>query len=445
MEIAEVREECRRQIAECTLQGDLAKVLGRIQQDVEGLRDHLTLHAEALEKGVLGEPTVPLMFSQKSAVRCAYESGSLAAVSSSYCPTDKTTSRTCNIAETVEQINVALASACNGHARIRAAENQAAETLAAARERPLARAQAALVLEACGLRARLHHHGTNAASAASGACLAAALVAWRSALLVGAEQRKAQHLRLDRKQRALSTLLVEIRCVRHKVLSAWAGAAQSARQQPWENAAIGHRIAELQDRLCSQGDIIAQSRINHLRQMVFGAWLFTAATAKLEGLHRRKLIEVQAEAAAQCFALRADSKQQILKLRKQRRSHGVSAIHAHLALQMHTLVCAWAQYVSEKEREISHLQQLDFAAAEAAADGVALRAEFQLRTLDLRRQQCALVLMGIRAQADRCRHVVLRAWAEVVSAARRVGCIVRERSLSHDDQEANNQATKSFG
>lgn len=437
MEIAEVREECRLQIAECTLQGDLARELGRIQQDVESLRDHIGLHAYTLEQGVLGEPMVPLAPSQTIAVQWSHESAPLAATRSCH-SIETETPRSSDIAETVEQIKMALISACAGHERIRAAETQAAEALAAARERPLAKVQAALVHEVSGLRGRLHHHGTISASAASRACLTAAMVAWRSALLVGAERRRAQHLSCDRRQRAISMMLLEMRCMRHKVLSAWANAARSARQQGEHHEAVGHRIAELQHRLGSQSDLVFQFRIDHLKHMVLWAWLSRSAAARLEGLHRRKLIEVQVEAAAESFALQAKTKQQVLKLRKQRRSHGISAIHANLALQMHTVLSAWAQHVADKERETSHVRQLDFAAAEAAADGVALRAEFQLRTLELRRQQCALVLFGIRAQADHCRHVVLRAWAEVIAAANRTRCTVS--SLSHDDQEASDQA-----
>lgn len=189
--------------------------------------------------------------------------------------------------------------------------------------------------------------------------------------------------------------------------------------------ALKHHLAKAQapvfDKVRATSLLVVRERVDRCRQRAFEAWAGATATAYREALHRRRVIEVQAESAAECFAIRTEGKKEAIKLRKQRRFHGVSSIHANLAFQMHAVFTSWAHFVTENQWETAHQRQLDFAAAEAASDSVALRAECQCRVSELRRQQYVLVLTGIRAHGDHWRHVVMYAWAALAVASRRAG------------------------
>jgi len=55
--------------------------------------------------------------------------------------------------------------------------------------------------------------------------------------------------------------------------------------------------------------------------------------ARKEAAHRRQLITAAADASAEVYKLRAEGKKVAVELRKQRRAHGVAAIHANLAVR----------------------------------------------------------------------------------------------------------------
>jgi len=173
-------------------------------------------------------------------------------------------------------------------------------------------------------------------------------------------------------------------------------------------------------RLKEQAYAKAASHGQHAQYHAFRAWVSAMRNAAKEAQHNQQIFDLQAKSSADTSTLRKELEKEISRLRRQRRSHGVSAIHANLAFQMHAVLTVWSHLVSEQQREVAHQRQLDFAAAEAAADSVALRAECHCRVAELRRRQCALLLTGIRAHADHWRHAIICAWAAISTSSQSV-------------------------
>mmetsp|Transcript_66808 Transcript_66808/g.159878 ORF Transcript_66808/g.159878 Transcript_66808/m.159878 type:complete len:518 (+) Transcript_66808:78-1631(+) len=202
--------------------------------------------------------------------------------------------------------------------------------------------------------------------------------------------------------------------------------ASTARHAAEEAERLGRERAEvessgavqLRGRLKEQAYATATSHAHHAQYHAFRAWVSAMKNAAKEAQHNKQIFDLQAKSWTDADALRKDLEKDIGRLRRQRRSHGVSAIHANLAFQMHAVLTVWAHLVTEAQREVAHQRQLDFAAAEAAADCVALRAECHCRVAELRRRQCAVLLTGIRAHADHWRHAIMCAWAAIASASR---------------------------
>jgi len=141
--------------------------------------------------------------------------------------------------------------------------------------------------------------------------------------------------------------------------------------------------------------------------------------AQREAVHRRRVVQLSAEASAECYALRAEAKRQAFDLRKQRRVHGVSAVHANLDHHMHAVLWAWSQYASEGQRQANHQRLSDAISAEAVAECAKIRVETKRQISNLRSQRLMLGLAAVRAHSDSLRHLALRVWAQIAENDRR--------------------------
>jgi len=116
--------------------------------------------------------------------------------------------------------------------------------------------------------------------------------------------------------------------------------------------------------------------------------------------------------------LRGDSKRAAVELRKQRRAHGVAAIHASLDKRLQAIFHAWSVVARDVQRESMYQRQLDIAAAESAASCAVLRMEGRRNTLELRVQRRAQALKAIASELRHWTHATFQAWASVAAKMR---------------------------
>mmetsp|Transcript_80476 Transcript_80476/g.145282 ORF Transcript_80476/g.145282 Transcript_80476/m.145282 type:complete len:1314 (+) Transcript_80476:255-4196(+) len=157
-----------------------------------------------------------------------------------------------------------------------------------------------------------------------------------------------------------------------------------------------------------------------LRQMAAGlhGWAVAVREGKREAQHRHRLLAASADSSAELYRFRSEAKRVAVDLRKQRRAHGVAAVHSSLDRRLQGFLHAWSMIARDAQREVMYQRQLDIAAAEAAATCAVLRMEGRRNALELKHQKRKQALRAVASMVRHWRHAVLYAWSVVVAEAR---------------------------
>merc|ERR1719271_1835513 len=166
----------------------------------------------------------------------------------------------------------------------------------------------------------------------------------------------------------------------------------------------------LSGELRAQGLRLGRAHTGFEKRIMLFRWAVATREARKEAAHRRQLITAAADASAEVYKLRAEAKKVAVELRKQRRAHGVAAIHANLDRRIQSVLLAWGSIVRDSQRESAYQRQLDIAAAESAAGCAVLRMEGRRATLELRQERRAQALRAIDAGLRHWQHLTLREW-----------------------------------
>jgi hypothetical protein len=196
----------------------------------------------------------------------------------------------------------------------------------------------------------------------------------------------------------------------------------------------------------TQGLRLGRAHTGFQKRIMLFRWAFTTREARKEANHRRQMITAAADASAEVYKLRGESKKVAVELRKQRRAHGVAAIHANLDRRLQSVLLAWGTVVRDGQREAAYQRQLDIAAAESAAGCAVLRMEGRRATLELREERYRQALRAIDAGLRHWQHLALREWWAQAEAARRQAKFeeqlaeeLRQASKSTADAEARHR------
>lgn len=194
--------------------------------------------------------------------------------------------------------------------------------------------------------------------------------------------------------------------------------AEAAAQQDTMRREVDLLRVELRKQLRTQGLRLARVHTKGQLHASLFRWIVATREARREATHRHQLITAKADASAEIYKLRNEVKKVALELRKQRRAHGVAAIHASLDRRLQSVLLAWATVVRDGQRESAYQRQLDIAAAESAAGCAVLRMEGRRCTLELREQRRNQALRAIEVGLRYWQHLVLREWAAGAVLAR---------------------------
>jgi len=234
-------------------------------------------------------------------------------------------------------------------------------------------------------------------------------------------------LRQQLQGRCLDVANSELARKRHVALRAWAEVVVDERRtrlhreeaEMWKTSLQDSRrnAAEFERRLRDRSDQVVAARQRHeLAKVVFG-WLAVVRERRKEAAHRHELHTAAADYTSELYRQRTEAHRLVADLRRQRRAHGVAAIHASLDRHMQAVVQAWSTVAGESKREAFYLRQLDVAAQESAAGCAVLRMEWRRCATQLREQRRAQGLKSIAEGLRHCEHVVLYAWAAVAADA----------------------------
>jgi hypothetical protein len=190
----------------------------------------------------------------------------------------------------------------------------------------------------------------------------------------------------------------------------------------------------LSGELKTQSLRLGRTRMGFLKRVTLFRWAVATREARREAAHRRQLITTAADASAEVYKLRAEAKKAATDLRKQRRAHGVAAIHANLDRRLQSVLLAWSAVVREGQRDASYQRQLDIAAAESAAGCAVLRMEGRRTALELREQRRKQALRAVDSDCRYLQHVAFREWLAQASLAH------QQVRLVHELAEARNQS-----
>lgn len=171
-------------------------------------------------------------------------------------------------------------------------------------------------------------------------------------------------------------------------------------------------------------------------------WVAFVRERKLEGTYKHKLLALEADLSGQLYRSRVDATRKIVELRKQRRAHGIAAVHASLDRRLQGVLHAWALTTREAQRELLYQRQLDIAAAEAAAGCAVLRMETRRTMLELRHRKRTQALRAIAATMQHLRHVVFYAWSVITSEARSTNYFLQQIGSTVAQAAANSADAK---
>jgi hypothetical protein len=173
--------------------------------------------------------------------------------------------------------------------------------------------------------------------------------------------------------------------------------------------------AELTYQLRALVGRLARANVHRTTSTAFFWWSAVVREKQQESAHRYQLISAAADASSEGYRLRTESRKVATDLRRQRRAHGVAAIHASLDRRLQAVVHAWSMIARESQRETMYQRQLDIAAAESAASCAVLRMEWRRCALELREQRRTLGLRVVTVSLRHWYHAVLYAWAVVIA------------------------------
>lgn len=272
-----------------------------------------------------------------------------------------------------------------------------------------------------------------------------ALSAWAAASTALVREREHQRL-MDEKTVALAqrlrsqlylTLQASLGHAKHAVLRAWAAYAGEAMRIAAVEQQLVSSVADAEERLEQLREVACsreRSLSDMLRTRTYGIvraqcarklsvalmmWAEVSRDRRREAGSRLKLLTAAADSASELYRLRNETKKVTTELRRQRRAHGVAAIHASLDRRLQAVVHAWSTVSRDAQRESIYQRQLDIAAAEAAAGCAVLRMEGRRTALELRHQRRTQALRAVRVGLRHWRHVVLYAWSCIVLDGRR--------------------------
>jgi hypothetical protein len=156
-------------------------------------------------------------------------------------------------------------------------------------------------------------------------------------------------------------------------------------------------------------------------------WCAVVRESQHEKARRREIITAAAEASADNYRIRTESCKLAMELRRQRRAHGVAAIHASLDRHLQAVLNAWSNQTRNSQQEDTHQRQLDISAAETAASCATMRMHFRRGTSVLRARSRALGLRAVLDGLHHTLHIVLYAWwcAVVLEARQKAGAMVQ--------------------
>lgn len=210
----------------------------------------------------------------------------------------------------------------------------------------------------------------------------------------------------------------------HRLAAADDDAAQA-------KAEVEQQALELKGRLSgelrAQGLRLGRTHTGFQKRVMLLRWAVATREARREAAHRRQLITAAADASAEAYKLRAEAKKVAVELRKQRRAHGVAAIHANLDRRLQSVLLAWASVVRDGQREASYQRQLDISAAESAAGCAVLRMEGRRAILELREERRAQAMRSIDEGIRHWQHLTLREWYTQVIQCHRQESVAAER------------------
>jgi len=161
-----------------------------------------------------------------------------------------------------------------------------------------------------------------------------------------------------------------------------------------------------------------RAKAHHCMQVALIGWFIAVKDARNEASHRYQAFEVEASHSAELCKMQKDLQRATVELRKQRRVHGIAAVHANMDKRLQALLYAWSSITQESQREAAFRRQLDIAAAESAAGYAVIRMEGRRRQRELQSQRQMQALRAVEAERICAEHVVLRAWLEVIAKVR---------------------------
>jgi len=263
-----------------------------------------------------------------------------------------------------------------------------------------------------------------AAAAGSHALLLKVYVGWLGEVqrlrALAAERKRVLEKRKLRQPQILARISADVEHQLYTTLRMWVVAATDVKRQATQERLLkecSDRLAEVRKQAAARQAERLRKR-DCLRIVLFG-WIVATREAKREAAHRHALITAAADASAEVYRLRSDAKKVTMELRRQRRAHGVAAVHANLDRRLQSVVHAWGNTVREAQREVNFQRQLDIAAAEAAAGCAVLRMEGRRVALELREKRQEEALKAIEAGLRHWRHAVLLSWAFAAAEGRR--------------------------
>eukprot|EP00933_Yihiella_yeosuensis_P031840 TRINITY_DN25445_c0_g1_i1.p1 TRINITY_DN25445_c0_g1~~TRINITY_DN25445_c0_g1_i1.p1 ORF type:complete len:894 (+),score=218.46 TRINITY_DN25445_c0_g1_i1:232-2682(+) len=243
---------------------------------------------------------------------------------------------------------------------------------------------------------------------------------------------------LKSSQRNLNSLAQELSAsyAKHLALFAWAHVTVVSRKE----AAFEKRLetmnsdftmerTTLQDHSHRSLSILSQKsqvmayrvvRARLLRSLAAGFfwWVVAVRERKQEGAQKHRLLSIEAELSGELYRQRNEAKKTAIDLRKQRRAHGVAAVHASLDRRLQGVLHAWFSLARDAQREAVYQRQLDIAAAEASASCAVLRMESRRTQLELRHQKRKHALRAMAATSRHWQHAVIYAWSVIVAESR---------------------------
>jgi len=190
-----------------------------------------------------------------------------------------------------------------------------------------------------------------------------------------------------------------------KIITVWASITASVRQER------AHR-SHMRDLACR----VATQRILRRMETLLCVWKLATQHSRQEAKHRHRFVTMASESSAKTYNFTRETKRKVVELRKQRRAHGVAAIHAGLDRRLQVALHEWFAVVREAQQATAHQLSLDTAAAESAACYVIIRMQNRQIIAVLRANWQAQLLRVIDDGLHLWCFVTFRAWSSIVGS-----------------------------